>query len=581
MKNLTDEWIAYFSMEIGIDNRIPTFCGGLGVLAGDTISSAADLRIPLIAFTLLYRKGYFEQRFDPSGWQQEVPVRWRIEDYLQPVDPIVAVELDGRTVRVRAWRFDVRGVTGHVVPIFFLDTDVHGNAEWDRTVTDQLYGGDWYYRLCQEVVLGIGGIRMARALGFERIRRFHMNEGHAALLTLELLAEAAERAGRERVNGEDIQEVRRHCIFTTHTPVAAGHDRFRLSGIENVVHPLSERFDLTDPACLDLLSRAVEKDGKPISSPDKLFKGDPWFNMTRLALDLSRYVNGVAKKHGEVSRHMFPGYEIDAITNGVHAGRWTAPPFQHLYDRYLPGWKEDNFALRHAAGIPKAELWDAHVKCKTRLIDYVNETTNSNMEVEPLTLGFARRAAVYKRPDLLFTDIERLRQISRRGRIQLIYSGKAHPLNTEGKEMIRRIFEAFEALRGDISAAYLDDYDMELGAMLTSGVDVWLNNPEPPMEASGTSGMKAALNGVPSFSVLDGWWVEGHVEGVTGWSIGDGEDRSRDAPSLYDKLEQVILPLFYQDRDQFLNIVCQVIALNGSFFTSHRMLYEYVVDAYL
>jgi starch phosphorylase len=580
VKNLND-WTAYFSMEIGIDHRIPTYSGGLGVLAGDTVSSAADLRVPLVAFTLLYRKGYFEQRFDASGMQQEASVAWEVGEFLKVAEPVVTVPLDGRNVCVRAWAYDVKGPNGHVVPICFLDTDVPGNSPWDRTLTDSLYGGDAHYRLCQEVILGIGGIRMARALGFERIRRFHMNEGHAALLTIELLQEAARAAGRELIRGADIETVRRSCIFTTHTPVAAGHDRFPLAQVENIVSPLGQLFDLEDPDALALVSRVLERGGSPASTSEVLH-GDPWFNMTYLALNLSRYVNGVAKKHGEVSRSMFPGYPIEAITNGVHAGRWTSPAFRRLFDRYVPGWERDNFALRHVAGIPKLELWNAHVECKTRLIDYVNETTGCGMEVAPLTIGFARRAAIYKRGDLLFTDIERLRRISsRRGRLQLVFSGKAHPRNQEGKEMIQRIFRAIETLKPEVKVAYLDDYDMEIAGMLTAGVDVWLNTPEPPMEASGTSGMKAALNGVPSFSVLDGWWIEGHVEGITGWSIGEGDDRSRDAPSLYDKLESVIVPLFYDTPDEFLEVARQVIAFNGSFFTSHRMLYEYVVNAYL
>ncbi len=568
-------------MEIGIDNRIPTFSGGLGVLAGDTILSGADLGLPIVAFTLLYRKGYFEQKFDSTGRQREVPVPWRVEDYLKPAGPVVSVLIDGRTVYVRAWTYTVSGIAGHTVPIYFLDTDHPDNSEWDRTVTHQLYGGDWYYRLCQEIVLGIGGIRMARALGFGQLRRFHMNEGHAAFATLELLRESALRDGRLRANGTDIQKVRRACIFTTHTPVAAGHDRFRLSGVENVVYPLRDLFDLTDPDVLQLVSRILEGTGRPASLTE-LVGGDPWFNMTRLALNLSSYVNGVAKKHGEVSRKMFPGYEIDTITNGVHAGRWTAAPFQRLYDRYIPDWKTNNLELRRAVEIPEAGLREARVQCRKRLIDYVNQTTGIGMEADVLTIGFARRAAVYKRAALLFSDIERLRRISTHiGRIQLVYSGKAHPRNQQGKDTIQQIFQAIRKLDPDLKVAYLANYDMEIGAILTAGVDVWLNTPEPPMEASGTSGMKAALNGVPSLSVLDGWWVEGHVEGITGWSIGEGEDRSRDAASLYEKLEEVVVPLFYNEPDRFIEIVRQSIALNGSFFTSHRMLQEYVVKTYL
>ena len=577
----TERSIAYFSMEIGLENGIPTYSGGLGVLAGDTIFSAADLNVPMVAFTLLYRNGYFTQRLDADGTQTETPAEWDVGEHLVEMPQTVSIELDGRTVRIRAWKYEAKGLNGHTVPVFFLDTGLPDNAEADRTLTDQLYGGDGQYRLCQEAVLGIGGLRMARALGFDTIRRFHMNEGHAALLTFELLLEAAGADGRHLIRSSDLTSVRRACVFTTHTPVLAGHDRFDLTLVEQILGPLEELFDLTDPTVTALVGRFL---GKPEASQtaEEVLKDNPTFNMTHLALNLSHYVNGVAKRHGEVSREMFPGFEIEAITNGVHAGRWTAQPFQRIYDHYLPGWRKDNFALRHAASIPKLELWNAHIACKTRLVDYVNRTTGAGMEVGPLTIGFARRAATYKRAGLLFSDLGRLRNLARNfGRLQIIYAGKAHPRNHPGKETIRWIFEASKNLLPDVKVAYLEDYSMELGAMMTSGCDVWLNTPEPPMEASGTSGMKAALNGVPSFSILDGWWVEGHVEGVTGWSIGTANDRSQDAESLYRTLEDAIAPLFYREPDRFLDIVRQVIAVNGSFFTSHRMLFEYVVNAYL
>jgi starch phosphorylase len=299
-------------------------------------------------------------------------------------------------------------------------------------------------------------------------------------------------------------------------------------------------------------------------------------------------VNGVAKKHGEISQLMFAGYAIDAITNGVHATTWVAEPLQELYDHYIPGWKQDNFSLRYALNIPKTEVWKAHLKAKRRLIQYVNRETNVGMDVDVLTIGFARRAATYKRGDLLFTDIERLKAISSKaGLIQVIYAGKAHPRDQGGKELIKKIFQTKESLKKNIKIAYLENYDMELGKMMTSGVDLWLNTPQPPLEASGTSGMKAALNGVPSLSILDGWWIEGHIEGITGWSIGENEqgmgenrDRTKDALSLYNKLEQVILPLFYHDRDRFIDVMLHSIALNGSFFNTHRMIQQYVLNAY-
>jgi starch phosphorylase len=310
--------------------------------------------------------------------------------------------------------------------------------------------------------------------------------------------------------------------------------------------------------------------------------------MTYLALNLSHYINGVAKKHGEVARHMFAHYVIDAITNGVHAATWTSPPFQRLFDQYIPGWREDNFSLRYALSIPNHEVWDAHLMAKRQMLEHVNRTTHAGMDAGVLTLGFARRATAYKRMDLLFQDSERLRQLAAHaGGLQVIYAGKAHPQDQQGKELIQHIYAVKDLLKNDVKIAYLANYDMALGACLTAGVDVWLNTPQPPLEASGTSGMKAALNGVPSLSVLDGWWLEGCIEGVTGWAIGPNQrglvavdDRAQDAAALYDKLEQVIMPLFYGDPQGFLNIMRHAIALNGSFFNTQRMLQQYVVKAY-
>jgi len=557
--------VAYFSMEIGIETGISTYSGGLGVLAGDTIRSAADLDVPMVAVTLLYRQGYFRQSLEADGWQREEPVTWPVEQVLEELPPRTSVAIDGRIVHLRAWQYKVRGIGGYTVPIYLLDADLPENAEWDRTLTHSLYGGDEYYRLCQEVILGIGGVRMLRALGYEAIRSFHMNEGHAALLTLELLDEQAKKAGRSTLTEDDVAAVRGKCVFTTHTPVPAGHDKFRLDLARQVIGQRDDFFAL----------EGVVYEGHTL-------------NMTYLALKMSRYINGVAQKHGEVSRVMFTGYDIAAITNGVHAATWVSKPFADLYDRYIPLWRQDNFSLRYALSIPKQEVWDAHRQAKQRLITWVNQETDAGMEEDVLTIGFARRATSYKRGDLLFHDLERLRRISTEtGRIQVIYAGKAHPRDHAGKELIQRIFQAKHALQNDIRVAYLEDYDMALGAMITAGVDLWLNTPEPPMEASGTSGMKASLNGVPNLSVLDGWWIEGHIEGLTGWSIGEpprGEGKERnfaeDAASLYEKLEQVILPLYYQDRERFIDVMIHSMAINGSFFNTQRMMHEYVVDAY-
>jgi starch phosphorylase len=557
--------IAYFSMEIGLEAGMPTYSGGLGVLAGDTIRSAADLKVPMVAITLLHRKGYFYQKLDASGWQNEEPVEWIVEDFLTEMPARAFVTIEGRTVHLRCWKYEVTGISGYAVPVYFLDADLPENTEWDRTLTHCLYGGDQHYRLCQEIILGIGGVRMLRALGYHKIERFHMNEGHAGLLTLELLDEEIDRAGRYSITPGDIEAVREKCVFTTHTPVPAGHDQFPIELVSRVLGHREEFVTMKEVFCRDGI-----------------------LNMTYLGLNLSDYVNGVAKKHGEISRLMFASYVIDSITNGVHVATWVSAPFQALYDRHIPGWRQDNFSLRYALSIPKKEVWEAHAQAKKQLIHYVNREINVGLDVDFLTLGFARRAATYKRADLLFTDTERLKSIAANaGVFQVIYAGKAHPQDQKGKEIIQRIYQVGESLKKAVKIVYLENYDIELGKLMTSGVDVWLNTPQPPNEASGTSGMKAALNGIPSLSILDGWWIEGHIEGVTGWAIGENgrvkeesHDRSKDAAALYDKLEQVVMPMFYRERDRFIDVMLHSIALNGSFFNTQRMLQQYVLNAY-
>jgi glycogen phosphorylase len=486
----------------------------------------------MVAVTLLHRKGYFHQSLDPAGWQTEESVQWIVEDFLIETPQCAAVTIEGRAVALRCWKNEAQGVGGYTIPVYFLDADLSQNSDYDRTLTHFLYGGDEYYRLCQEVILGIGGLRMLRALGYNALDRFYMNKGHASLLVLELLDEAKHKANRAVIADEDIEAVRKQCVFTTHTPVPAGHDKF---AIDLVVRVLGRRevYDRKDVFCCEGA-----------------------LNMTYLALNLSHYVNGVAKKHGQVSQAMFSRYVIDAITNGVHAATWVSHAFATLYDRYMDDWKRDNSALRYALSIPKEQIWQAHTQAKRTLIGYVNRETNSGFDDDVLTIGFARRATRYKRTDLLFNDIERLRSIAKdAGPFQVIFSGKAHPQDREGKELIQRIFASRNALRKEIRIAYLTHYDTDVARLVTAGSDVWLNTPEPPMEASGTSGMKAALNGVPSLSILDGWWIEGHIEGVTGWSIeaedssadGLSSNRTNDVSSLYDKLARVVIPTFIKN----------------------------------
>ena len=553
--------IAYFSMDVAVDSDIPTYSGGLGVLAGDMLRSVADLSLPMVALSLLHHKGYFDQRLDSHGNQMESPVKWSPEQRLTRLPERVTLNIGGRLVQIGAWRYLFTGVTGHTVPLIFLDADLPENDASDRSLTDYLYGGDERYRLCQEAILGIGGVLMLRALGFKGVHVFHMNEGHSALATLALLEEQTGAGNERRYSNSEIESVRRQCVFTTHTPVPAGHDRF--------------------PA--DLVCQVLGDSRAATLRDLQVMNGS--LNMTELALRFSGYVNGVSMRHGEVSRSMFPNHHIEAITNGVHATTWTAAPMAALFDRMLPKWREDNCFLRYAVGIPVSEIRQAHAQAKLDLLRQVRWLTGIHFDEKIFTLGFARRATSYKRGDLLFTDIEQLKNVSERvGPIQLVYAGKAHPRDDGGKAIIRRIFEAAALLANSVRVVYLENYDMALGKLLCSGVDVWLNTPMRPQEASGTSGMKAALNGVPSFSVLDGWWIEGHIEGATGWSIGDLVNAENDsvveARSLYHKLETVILPLYYQEPDKFAQVMRSAIALNGSFFNTQRMLFQYVRNAY-
>jgi glycogen phosphorylase len=584
-------FVAYFSMEIALENQIPTYSGGLGVLAGDTIRAAADVRLPMVAVSLLYRKGYFRQRLSEEGAQTEEAVEWAVEKDLQEEEPRVSVTLEGRKVELRAWRYTVKGVRGYEVPIYFLDADLPPNDQRDRELTGQLYGGDPYYRLSQEVLLGIGGVRMLRALGHNELMRYHMNEGHAALLTLELLGEESSRAGRTSVKGEDIEKVRAKCVFTTHTPVPAGHDKFPVEYMNRLFPDQNRFFDVKDASSADLVRSVLQVEQNYPDLTEAAKRGAS-VNMTYLALSLSNYVNGVAKLHGEVSRKMFPNIPIEAITNGVHAATWTCPSFRDLFDRMIPSWREDNYSLRGALGLPPEEVWAAHLLAKHDLLETVRRKTGLKLDPDAFTIGFARRATGYKRADLILSDLDRLRQIAKNaGPFQIVYAGKAHPRDGGGKEIIKKIFKAKKALKKTISIVFLDDYDLNLGGKLTAGGDLWLNTPQYPLEASGTSGMKAALNGVPSLSILDGWWVEGNIEGVTGWAIGEAHrgdpgpetpvDNAYDAESLYAKLEGVILPLYYGSRERYLDIMRHAIAINGSFFNTQRMVQQYITDAYL
>lgn len=572
---LAEPRVAYFSMEIALRSEIPTYAGGLGVLAGDILRTAADLRVPLVGVTLVSRAGYFRQELDASGRQSEHPAPWDPNRWASPLDAKAAVHIEGRAVWIAAWLYVIGGVGG-LTPVILLDTDLPENEAGDGEITHYLYGGDEAYRLKQEIVLGIGGVRILHALGF-RISEYHMNEGHSALLGLELLRRSVYPPEDLRP-GEpiyDLPRVRQRCRFTTHTPVEAGHDRFS--------YDLVKRLLATDTRKSSSIA-GPGATGAPGAGPGRVdyallpeLGGADVLNMTHLALNLSDFVNGVAKRHAEVSRRMFPGYEVRAITNGVHPYLWTAESFRALYDRYVSGWALEPELLVRADAIPPEALIAAHESAKRALIERVRALTGVALEAGKPILGFARRMTAYKRPDLLFSDLVRLRHIAAGAPFQIVLGGKAHPRDEEGKRLIALLHEHARALADVVPIVYLPDYDLSLAQLAVSGSDLWLNTPLPPLEASGTSGMKAAFNGVPSLSVLDGWWIEGCIEGVTGWAVDD-------AASLYDKLERIVLPLYYQrvsERLGWVKVMQGSITKNAAYFSSHRMMRRYATEAYL
>jgi starch phosphorylase len=540
--------IAYFSMEIALNSDIPTYSGGLGVLAGDTLRSCADLEIPVVGVTLIYDKGYFYQQISPDGYQVERGIQWQFSNEFEKAPKIIELKVQEKTFKVGAWLYKVVGETGFEVPVVLLDTNIEGNEDWQKNFTHILYDATPFQRVVQEMILGIGGIKMLDALGFTDIQTYHMNEGHAAFLVFELL---------ERK--KSLEEVKKHCIFTTHTPVPAGHDRFH--------------YDLIGDIFRDRLPKDVRQ-----------FAGENELNMSVLALNGSRYCNGVAQMHGEVSRKMFPGYEIDAITNGIHPRTWINPFLKTLLDDRLPGWTMNYHLLENIWDIGNNEIWEAHRRAKRELVDYEKSHSWVLLDRKRLTIGFARRITEYKRPTLMFTDLERLGKICK-GKVQFIFAGKSHPRDNVGKGFIKQINDLSDYLYNsfDIGLVFLPAYDMDLSHLLVSGVDVWLNNPRRYLEASGTSGMKATLNGVLNLSVLDGWWIEGYAKDpMAGWAIGPGRNDpnatsypdSHDANDLYQKLEREVIPLYFNNRDGWTERMKHAINI-GAYFNTHRMVQEY------
>ena len=547
--------IAYFSMEIGAHSDIPTYSGGLGVLAGDTIRSAADLEIPMVAITLCYDKGYFFQLINADGYQAEREIRWDFSDAFELLPKVIELEIQGKKVKVGAWKYEVHGESGWTIPVYLLDTDVEGNEQWQRNFTHVLYDSTPFQRAVQEVILGMGGAKLLDKLGYKNITTYHMNEGHAAFLTLYLYNKYKEQQ----------KLVREKCVFTTHTPVPAGHDHFDYGLVYDVLR-------------------------EQVPQEIKQFAGEDDLNMTKLAISFSRYVNGVSKKHGEVSKKMFPKAKIDYITNGIHTRYWTNPHLTKLFDNF-----ETDEIPRIASFFEKVwkvdsdDLWRSHNKAKNDLLDFEKSNHYVLMDHNVLTIGFARRFTGYKRGTLIFTDMERLAKISQK-KVQFLFAGKAHPRDEHGKSLIKQINDHAEYLWNSyrIKVAFLENYDMDLSKLMVSGCDVWLNNPIRYREASGTSGMKAAHNGLLNLSILDGWWIEGYkMDPLAGWAIGvapgepgcDENDDSLEASNIYNLLKKQVIPMYYKKRPEWINRMRHAISL-GSYFNTHRMVREYADKSY-
>ena len=528
--------LAYLSAEVGFESGLHTYSGGLGVLAGDHIKSAADAGLDLVGCTLLYREGYGRQHLDEMGNQTETFGEINPQEYLADTGVVISLPLDGTILYSKIWMYSIKGL-----PTYFLDTRHPDNSPGHASLGNRLYGGDDSTRIRQEYLLGVGGIRALQALGHE-ITGLHLNEGHCTFAMLEMLHQGWSR-----------EKLRQRCLFTTHTPVPAGHDRFDWRDVE------------------DVLGELLPNDAQDLVDDEQSC------SMSHLAVALAGQVNAVSNLNAYVASGMFDGTHIHPITNGVHHETWTSPSMSHLYDEYLKGWRSDPTTLAHAGRIPDTALMNARRDARSVLRDLVRVSTGVEFHEDRLTIGFARRFATYKRANLVFSDLDRLREIGA-GNIQFVFAGKAHPRDEGGKQLIRDIFEGAAQLVDEIPVAFLEDYSMDTGLAMTSGVDIWLNNPIRPMEASGTSGMKAAMNGVPNCSILDGWWPEACEHGVNGWGIGEGEDERddvRDATAVYDTLEQEVLAAWNDGPEHWNNLMRASIATSAR-FTGARMISEYL-----
>jgi len=539
--------IAYFSAEIGMSADLPTYSGGLGVLAGDHIKASTDSDLSMVGISLLYKEGYFKQQLDDLGNQSETYPRFGLNANLNKLPEKFKITLRNRDVWVGVYEYIHKGEGGQDTSIYFLDTDLEENIDEDRSISLRLYSGDKDHRVLQEALLGFGGIYLLEILRYENITTYHMNEGHCSFLTLALL---------KKFKG-DISKVRSLCHFTTHTPVPAGHDHFSIDRCRKLLGDLL-------PENLDL----------PSWTPDNRL------HMTELGLYFSRSANGVSELHGKVACSQFPQFSIDYITNGIYHPYWLGESFRELFDSKIPGWRTKPDLLLNLNNISDDELECAHLHQKNILLEYISKQSSKVLSSNILTIGFARRAAEYKRARLIFSNLEKLIEIGK-DKIQIVFAGKAHPKDDQGKNIIKGIFKDADRLKDSIDIIFLENYNMRLGHMITSGVDVWLNTPLRPNEASGTSGMKAALNGIPNLSILDGWWAEGCKHDKNGWAIGSADfcDDESDTKSLYDLIENKVIPTFYNNHKKWMDMMRNSIETSIA-FTAHRMILEYYEHFY-
>ena len=539
--------VGYFTAEIGLWSDLSTYSGGLGVLAGDHVKSAADAEIPLVGVTLLYREGYSKQHLDSDGIQSETYPVLDPSEFLELTDITIQLPLDNQTIYARVWCANVVGQTGHKVPVYFLDTTHELNSQYHQEIGQRLYGGNDDTRIRQEYLLGVGGVQLFDHLQIE-LKGIHLNEGHCTFAMLELLSRGWSR-----------EQLTEKSLFTTHTPVPAGHDRFEWSLVKEIMGD-----KLPDDA-QELVRNAGDSEGGNRCS------------MSHLAVALSTSVNAVSILNAEVAQTMFSEKKIIPITNGVHHPTWTSSTMTKLFDEHLPEWKANPNRLKEAQKIPTEALKQARNENRKHLRDLVRNETGVEFEEHRLTIGFARRFATYKRANLVFHNLEKLREIGA-GRIQFVFSGKAHPKDEGGKQLIRDIFASAKTVEEEIPVAFLENYSMATGLAMTSGVDIWLNNPIRPLEASGTSGMKAAMNGVPNCSILDGWWPEACKHGINGWAIGNAEDDRndpRDAANIYSTLQNDVLPSWERKDETWANIMRESIASSAG-FTGRRMIEDYL-----